>query len=168
MDEITLAKLAIDGNEEAQIQILHLYKDALYRVAYSYLHHEQDALDAVSETTFLALKNMHKVQSPQFFKTWLVRIVINTSLSIKRKQEPIILADLSDETYVRQQDTMELDEFISKLTIEQQQLIFLKYFQDLKNSEIAKIQNISEGTVKSRLYYTLRKLKTFFKEGDVS
>lgn len=40
MDEIDLAKRAIQGDEQAQLQLLTLYQDTMYRVAFSYLHNE--------------------------------------------------------------------------------------------------------------------------------
>ncbi|AWE07843.1 RNA polymerase subunit sigma-24 [Lysinibacillus sp. 2017] len=168
MDEIDLAKRAIRGDEQAQLQLLTLYQDTMYRVAFSYLHNEHDANDALQEMMYQALKNMNKVQSPHYFKTWLVRIVINTSLGIKRKQNGVILTDQIIEQPQQVNELIELNEMISLLTIEQQQLIHLKYFRDLKNSEIAQIQNIPEGTVKSRLHHSLSKLKRIFREGDMS
>ena len=85
VDEIKLAKQAINGDEHAQIQLLQIYEGAMYKVAFSYLKNEHDAYDALSEMTIQALKNMDKVKSPEYLKTWLVRIVINTCLQMKRK-----------------------------------------------------------------------------------
>ena len=166
MDEITLAKRAIKGDENAQVQLLSIYKDAMYRVAFSYMRNEHDAHDALSEMSYLALKNIHKVKSPQHFKTWLVRIVINTCLQMKRKQRKIIITKQLPEQTETMKELFDLNDAISQLSIEQQQLIHFKYFRDLKNSEIATIQDIPEGTVKSRLHAALRKLKTILREEE--
>lgn len=170
MDAIELARQAIRGNEEAQIQLLALYKEPMYRVAYSYMQNEHDAKDALQEMNYQCLKKIHHVQSPQYLKTWLVRIVINTCLMMKRKQRRIVITnDIQEQE--QQNITSELfalNDVISQLPIEQQELIHLKYFKDLKNSEIATLQNIPEGTVKSRLHKTLKKLRHLLGEGGVS
>jgi len=168
MDEIELAKHAIDGNEAAQLQLLSLYKDSMYRVAYSYMRNEHDANDALQEMTYQCLKNIHKVQTPQFFKTWLVRVVINTCLMMKRQQKQTVITNSLVEQPQYMTELFELNDVISQLPIEQQELIHLKYFRDLKNSEIATIQNIPEGTVKSRLHKTLKKLRQLLGEGGFS
>ena len=166
VDEIKLAKQAINGDEHAQILLLQIYEGAMYKVAFSYLKNEHDAYDALSEMTIQALKNMYKVKSPEYLKTWLVRIVINTCLQMMRKQKNIVITESFPEQSSQYEELFSLNDAISKLSVEQQELIHLKYFRDLKNSEIASIQQIPEGTVKSRLHTTLRKLKTFLREED--
>jgi RNA polymerase sigma factor (sigma-70 family) len=168
LDEIELAKQAINGNEAAQLQLLNLYKEPMYRIAYSYMQNEHDANDALQEMTYQCLKNIHKVQTPQYFKTWLVRIVINTCLMMKRQQKRIVVTNNLLEKSWHMAELFELNDVISHLPMEQQELIHLKYFKDLKNSEIATIQKIPEGTVKSRLHKTLKKLRHLLGEGGIS
>ena len=168
MDEIELAQQAINGNKAAQLQLLSLYKETMYRVAYSYMQNEHDANDALQEMTYQCLKNIHKVQSPQYFKTWLVRIVINTCLMMKRQHKRIVVTNDLLEQPQHNAELFELNDVISQLPIEQQELLHLKYFKDLKNSEIATLQNIPEGTVKSRLHKTLKKLRHLLGEGGIS
>ncbi len=168
MNESELAKHAINGNEAAQLQLLSLYKESMYRVAYSYMRNEHDANDALQEMTYQCLKNIHKVQTPQYFKTWLVRVVINTCLMMKRQQKQTFITNNVLEQSQYMTELFELNDVISQLPIEQQELIHLKYFRDLKNSEIATLQNIPEGTVKSRLHKTLKKLRQLLGEGDFS
>ncbi|MEO4052286.1 sigma-70 family RNA polymerase sigma factor [Solibacillus sp. CAU 1738] len=168
MDEIELAKQAINGNEGAQLQLINLYKESMYRVAYSYMRNEHDANDALQEMMYQCLKNIHKVQTPEYFKTWLVRIVINTCLMMKRQQKRIIVTNDLVEQPQYMEELFELNDVISQLSIEQQELIHLKYFKDLKNSDIATLQNIPEGTVKSRLHKTLKRLRRLLGEGGMS
>ncbi|WP_053366478.1 RNA polymerase sigma factor [Bacillus sp. FJAT-27245] len=168
MDEIQLAREAINGNEAAQMQLLNLYKDPMYRIAYSYMRNEQDADDALQEMTYQCLKNIHRVQKPEFLKTWLVRIVINTCLMMKRRRKRDVITNDFQEQPQHMAELFELNDVISQLPIEQQELIHLKYFKDLKNSEIATLLNIPEGTVKSRLHKTLKKIRHLFGEGGIS
>lgn len=168
MDEIELARQAINGNQAAQLQLLNLYKDPMYRIAYSYMRNEHDANDALQEMTYQCLKNISKVQSPQYFKTWLVRIVINTCLMMKRQTKRDVVTNDFQEQSQEMAELFELNDIISKLPIEQQELVHLKYFRDLKNREIAALLNIPEGTVKSRLNKTVKKLRHLFGEGGIS
>lgn len=164
MDELELTNRAINGDEQAFIELLTLYEDVLYRTAYSYLKNEHDAIEAYQELTYRSLKNIRKVKSPHFIRTWLVRIMINICLDMKKKQGKIALTDKVEISSMENTHLNELSDVIEKLSLEQQELIHLKFFRDLKNSEIARVQNIPEGTVKSRLHKTLRKLRRLIGE----
>ena len=62
---------------------------------------------------------------------------------------------------------LEIEEALATLPEAEQRLIHLMYFQDTKIKDIAVIENIPEGTVKSRLHKTLRTLRSFLSEkGD--
>lgn len=166
MNEVELARRAIDGDEDAHQKLLKLYEEQMYRVAFSYMRNEYDARDALQEMYYLALKNMHTVKSPEYFKTWLVRIVINTCHQQKRQQKRIVLTEKMNESLIHEDELFEMNDTLLQLTLQQQQLIHLKYFKDLKNSEIATLQNIPEGTVKSRLHKTLKKLRSMIEGED--
>lgn len=150
-------------DENALLQLLKQSEEKLYRIAYSYLRNEQDALDAYQELTYRALKNLHKLREPDYIGTWLVRVLINICLDMKKKQKNIVVSDNLSEQATVDNHTFEISDVIAQLPHEEQELIYLKYFQDLKNREIAQHQNIPEGTVKSRLHATLKRLRILFK-----
>lgn len=58
-----------------------------YRLAYSYVHNEQDALDIVQESAYKAMRDCRSVQNDAYLGTWLYRIVINTALEFLRKNK---------------------------------------------------------------------------------
>lgn len=168
MDERDISKRAVTGDEQAFLQLLEYYEDTLYRTAYSYLKNEHDAIEAYQEMTYRSLKNIHKVKESQYIKTWLIRILINICLDMKSKQARVELVD-EIEQLAQLTPSNDLADIVAQLPIEQQQLIHLKYVEQYKNSEIADVQNIPEGTVKSRLHKTLRKLRGLVGErGDWS
>ena len=150
-------------DENALLQLLKQNEEKLYRIAYSYLRNEQDALDAYQELTYRALKNLHKLREPDYIGTWLVRVLINICLDMKKKQRNVVVSDSITEEGTVDHHTFEISDVIAQLSPEEQELIYLKYFQDLKNREIAQHQNIPEGTVKSRLHATLKRLRILFK-----
>ena len=156
--EIDLAKRVIAGDEQALVELLARHEDTLYRTAYAYLKNEHDAIEAVQELTYRALKKIHTVKEPTYIATWLVRIMINICLDMKKKQEKFVYNHDIDIASIDQQ-SFEMADIIASLPIEQQELIYLKYFQDMKNADIAQLKQIPEGTVKSRLHTTLKRLR---------
>ncbi len=165
MDSVEIHKRAIEGDHEAFLQILKINEDIHYRIAYSFLRNEHDALDAIQEFTYKSLTKVHTVKNPEYLSTWLIRILLNVCHDMKKKKNRVELKETIEEGEYSDSLYLELSEAISKLPKEQQQLIYLKYYKDLKNEEIANEINVPEGTVKSRLHAAIKKLKFFFSEG---
>lgn len=151
-------KRAIMGDEQAIVLLLERYEQGFYKIAFAYLKNEHDAVDAIQEMTYRCLKKIHMVNAPEYLQTWLVRILINICLDMKHKQARF---DLQEQIEIESDEIhpLELADVIEQLPIEQQELIYLRFFEDLKMKDIAHIQKVSEGTIKSRLHYTLRKLR---------
>lgn len=167
MTELELAEKAIAGDHEALLTLIAQYETMFYRIAFSYVRNEQDALEAMQELTYKCLKHIRTVKSPSYLKTWMVRVLINICLSMKKKQSRIVLTNSFEEIGSSNDELFEMNDIVQKLTIEQQQLIHLKYIEDRHNQDIAAIQNIPEGTVKSRLHHTLKKLRKLLGEGGI-
>ena len=161
MEEI--AKRAIRGDQQAILVLLEVYEETLYRTAYAYLRNEHDALDAMQELAYRALKKMHQVKEPAYVGTWLVRVLINICLDMKKKQVHYVSHDV-ESTYTHETNFEVLD-LISQLSAQEQQAIYLKYVEQRTNKDIAHVQNIPEGTVKSRVHHALRKLRLLFGQG---
>ncbi|KOS68294.1 hypothetical protein AEA09_06800 [Lysinibacillus contaminans] len=165
MDEQAIVKRAIAGDESAFMQLLRQYEQTMYRMAYAYMKNEHDAIEAVQEATYRSLKKIHTLKEPAYFGTWLVRILLNICHDMREKNRRFDLQkDIEISGEAPNHTRFEITDAIAKLTKEQQELIFLKYFQDYKNQDIASLQNIPEGTVKSRLHTALKKLKLYFTE----
>jgi RNA polymerase sigma factor (sigma-70 family) len=164
--EMDLAKRAIAGDERALVELLARHEDTLYRTAYAYLKNEHDAVEAIQELTYRALKKMHTVKEPTYIATWLVRIIINICLDMKKKQEKFVY-DHNVEIASKDGQPFEMADIIASLPIEQQELVYLKYFQDMKNGDIAQLKQIPEGTVKSRLHTTLKRLRVLIEKEEL-
>lgn len=165
MDEIDLAKRAVKRDTEAFLALMGLYKESLYRTAFAFLKNEHDALEALQEVTVRAYKKIHTLREPNYMKTWIVRIMINycqDQLKYKKRfVDSQALHDIGNELHFTH---LEIEEALATLPEEGQRLIHLKYFQDAKNKEIAAIEKIPVGTVKSRLHHTLKALRKFLSE----
>jgi len=150
-------KKALKGDQEAILYLLEQDEDVLYSIAYTYVKNEHDALDAIQDLTYKALKKMHTVKQPEYVRTWLVRVLINCCKDILKKRIPTV--QIEETTMSEMPIYSSIEALLSELTLSEQQLVYAKYFQQLKNNEIAQLQNIPEGTVKSRLHGILKKLR---------
>ena len=135
---------AIRGDAEAFTELMNLHKHQLYRIAFRYLNSEQDALEAIQETTFRAYKSIKKLKEPEYFQTWLIRILINacndelkrlrvqTPLSGEVKQYTLRAINNSSEPGGKV-DLQRLDILVALegLELKYRQVIELKYFEDL-------------------------------------
>lgn len=131
-----------------------------YRIAFSYTKNEEDALDAVQEGAYKAVKNASKVKEPEFVGTWICKIIINESIEILRKNKKVVpLIDGAEEGANDSYEDLDLKQAIEGLEIIDQTIIRLRYFLDMPIKEIARVVDSNENTVKSRLYRSLDKLK---------
>jgi len=169
VEEVEIAKRAIRGDDQAFLKVMQLYKDTLYRTAFAFLKNEHDALEAMQEVTFRAYQKIHTVKEPSYMKTWLVRIMMNYCQDQLKKSKRYSSSEMLQEIGFREDAIhLEINEAIASLSNVEQQLIFLKYFQNTKIKEIAELEKIPEGTVKSRLHKALKSLRNFLSEkGDV-
>ncbi|MGL5348574.1 MAG: RNA polymerase sigma factor [Peptostreptococcaceae bacterium] len=140
-------------NRETFIQKVIDIEDTLYRVAKTILTHNQDCEDAVQEAILKAYDKLSTLKQEQFFKTWLVRIVLNECYSLKRKEiikvpyEECHKNINNEEAY----DYNELYKAINKLPDKVKITIVLYYVEGYSIEEIKQILKIPSGTVKSRL-----------------
>ncbi|WP_207746546.1 sigma-70 family RNA polymerase sigma factor [Clostridium sp. 1001271B_151109_B4] len=160
-------KRAKDGDKEAFCALIRINKIAVYRVSKSILNNEEDVEDAVSEAILKAYKNIHALKDEAFFKTWLIRIVINESNNIYKKRSREIAVDKEHFKNIRVEDTykdLTLYNAINLLDDDLRTTTILFYFEDMKYKDIAKILNVKEGTIKSRLSRAKEKLHKILKE----
>lgn len=163
MDEIDVARKAIKGDEEAFVALMQIHKEALLRTALAFLKNEHEALEALQETTYRAFKKIGSLKEPAYAKTWLIRITINYCQDQLKKDKRYVRDGKAADSAVSDDSTqLELQEALSTLSESEQQLIHMKYFQDIKIKDIAAIEKLPEGTVKSRLHKTLRTLRRHF------
>ena len=154
-------KRAKQGNKEAFCNLIRMNKIAIYRVAKSILSKEDDVEDAVSEAILKAYKNIKFLKNEAFFKTWLIRIVINESNNLYKKRSKEIIVDKEHFNNIKVNDNykdLSLYNAINSLDEDLRTTTILFYFEDMKYKDIAKVLNVKEGTIKSRLSRAKEKL----------
>ncbi len=136
--------------EEKFIKEFDNLKKELYRFAYLYLRSEASALEAVDETVFLAYKNLSKLKQPEYFKTWITRILINVCKKELKRSKRVSPIEASPELSHQDFDALPLKVAIDKLPKELQIIINLRYFNHYTLIETAQILKLPQGTVATR------------------
>lgn len=168
---------ACKGDKNAFSELIQERKLDIYKIAYTYLKSQDDALDIVQEVVYKAFISVKKLKTPASFNTWLIRITVNCCIdSLKRSQRLIRFEN--NQIYLEESEQIEpfedawslissVDLFnaIDKLSIEQRTIVVLKYYQDLTLAQIADILVCPLGTVKTRLNKALSLLRIDLKEG---
>ena len=155
-----LAEKASLGNEKCFVELCNLLKTKLFRTAKGILRNEALALDAVSEAVFRAYKGIRRLRKPKYAETWFIRILLNVTNDIYRRQKyELIMETVPEGFYYDNHNELEFNQMIGSLQPDLRKIISLKYYSDYTLSEISKILNIPEGTVKSRLNRALNILR---------
>ncbi|WP_066073334.1 sigma-70 family RNA polymerase sigma factor [Neobacillus soli] len=156
-----LVKDAIKGDDAAFLQLIQLYKIDLYKTALSFLRNEEEALEAIQEVTYRAYKNMKSVKDAAYFKTWLIRIMMNYCNDQLKKKKRVVLNDelLNLQGNSENHTEMELKDAMLGLDERSREILTLKYFQDMKIKDIAATLQCPEGTVKTWLNKALKALR---------
>lgn len=167
-EEIQLTRKAIKGNPDAYGRLIETYQSYLYKVAFLYMKNEEDALDVVGTTILKAYQNIHKLKNPEWFKTWMTKILIRTALDELKKV--VYFDDLehvqtaSHPPGISLEEKCDLNSAIDQLSEKYRMVIILKYFSELSVKEIAFVMNIPEGSVKAYLSRARYELKIMLKE----
>lgn len=139
------------------------HQEDFYRLAYSYVKNRDAALDVVQESIVRALTRSDSLRQPEYMKTWFYRILLNESMNHYRRGKRLVpLEDSAADTPAPASDPAErLDLYaaIEALDPREQAIIRLRFFEDMKLEEIARVTGTNLNTVKSRLYKSLRKLR---------
>lgn len=82
-----LVKRAQKKDDQAFVQLIEMVKGDLYKVARSYLDSEADIADAIQDTIIVCYEKIDSLKERKYFKTWLIRILINKCNDILRKEK---------------------------------------------------------------------------------
>lgn len=164
MDETSLVSKAKKGDGNAFWELLKPRKDRLYRIAYCYVKNEEDAMDIVSETVYKGLTSIHKLKKPEYFQTWIVRILIHCAIDHLKKVTPLMpasdeLHEIPDSKEPYRSEILDLYQAVDHLDSKHKSIIILKYIEDMTIPQISDIMKMPVGTVKTYLNRALKKLR---------
>lgn len=140
----------------------------MYKTAYLYVKNDEMALDAVGTAVLKSYLQIHTLRNPEYFKTWITRILINAAYDEQRKL--ICYSELSDTLKESSYEEMSLEEkydintAVTRLPEKYRTVIILKYFNEFSIKEIADIMDAPEGSVKAYLSRARNELRRILKE----
>lgn len=163
-----LVKKAMRGNPRAFGELVRREQENLYRMAYLYTRREEDALDAVQEGILKAYKSVKTLREPDYFRTWLTRIVINAAKDLCKKRRPTEDLDRAEglpaPEGITPEERMDLYAALERLPDPARDMVKLKYFDGLTIREIGEQLGVPEGTVSSTLSRAVKRLRQELKE----
>lgn len=162
---IDLVKKAQRGDAGAYGELVRMNQDSFYRVARSRLRSDEDAADAIQEALLAGWEKRETLKEPAFFKTWMIRILINKCNEILRKQPQTESLDMVPEPYSRDMEgNIMFEAMLKNLSEGNRTVMELYYGEEYTVREIAHILDISEDAVKQRLVRGRKEvLKTYEK-----
>lgn len=135
-------------------------RQRLYRTAYLYLGREADALEAVDEAVYQALRSLGKLREAAYFETWLTRILINECHRELRRRKRLSGEEALPETAGPDAyDHLPLKDAVSRLPETLRAVVILRYFTGYTQSETAAALDIPQGTVATRQRRALELLR---------
>lgn len=141
---------------------IEMLRSQLYRTAYLYLGSESDALEAVDESVYLALRGLRALRHPEYFETWITRILLNECHRELRRRKRFFHAEdepFPDNTGTDALDHLPLKEAISQLPEELRAVVILRFFSGYTQAETAAVLDIPQGTVATRQRRALELLR---------
>ena len=146
-------------------------KARLYRPAYLYLGSEADALEAVDEAVYQALRSLKKLREPAFFETWITRILINQchrELRRRKRLHPEGEEALPETAGPDAYEGLPLREAVNRLPEELRMVVILRFFGGYTQAETAAALEIPQGTVATRQRRALALLRLELGEEEIS
>lgn len=172
MTNIHTVKKAIKGDDEAFESLIKEESTKLYRTAFLYMRNKEDALDVLQETVTKAYVSIHQLKNPEYFSTWLIKILIRTAYHFLGKKKKLVLT--GDELLNRMVDIhgekreseLDLSEALAQLDMHYQTVIILFYYHDLSIRSIAETLDKPEGTIKTYLRRAKIEMKKVLEGAD--
>lgn len=154
-------------NDEDFARLVKQYEIELYRVAYVVVRNDADAQDAVCDAIVKAYEKKGRLKDCTKFKSWLIKIVINSARNLLRKDSHLVYMDDVTEEVEEQQSVesdntneKELWNLVLQLENEFRVVVVLYYYENFSTKQISQMLRIPEGTVKSRLSRARERLKS--------
>lgn len=170
-NEYKIIREAQKGKSEHFGLLYDHYSPQIYRFIYIKVSHKQEAEDLTHEVFLSAWKNIENYNYKGLpFSSWLYQIARNRVIDFYRTRKQALSIDqVSENAFSENQDLDQIidkeasiskvKESIKKLAEDYQNIIILRFIEDLSTSEISKVINKSEGAIRIMQYRAIRKLK---------
>lgn len=182
LDEISLVDRCRRQEAEAYDEFVNRFKCTIYRIALRILKDQSAAEDAVQETLINVFRSIGRFRGEAKISTWLNRIATNVCLEILRRGkkqkedsfeelknalEDSLLHNESPFNAVYQQELgSRLRSLLGRVSEKQREIVRMHDLEGLTIKEIAESLAISEGTVKSRLFYGRQECRRYWNRSE--
>ncbi len=158
--------------------VVRQYSEQLYwQVRRIVLTHD-DANDVLQNAFLKAWQALESFHGDSKLLTWLSRIAINESLDFMRRQKNIVAVSsddtdfgvanqlMADDYFDGDETEAQLQEAIASLPDVQRTVFQLRYYDEMKYSEISRLLDTSEGALKASYHIAVKKITEFFHSRD--
>ncbi len=146
--------------------ILSIQRD-LYCIAKSKIGNENDIDDIIQETMIIAFLNIKKLKNNKFFKTWIIKILINNCNKFYKRKKLKSIEQNDEVRKIRSKEidmsNIEFEDLISFLKEDEKIILTLYYYLGYTTKEISQILNKREGTICSKISRAKMKIKEKYK-----
>jgi RNA polymerase sigma-70 factor (ECF subfamily) len=159
--------------ETAFAELVVLYKERLYWHIRKMLISHEDTDDVLQEVFVIVWRKLPEFRGESQLFTWIYRIATNACLQFLRKQKKRFFvgyeaidskkyAQLETEAYLEGDAASKLLQKALLMLPDKQRLVFnMRYFDDLKYSQISEVLGTSEGALKASYHHAVTKIKDF-------
>lgn len=159
------------GDKGAFTELILQLEDDLYKIARTRLNNQEDIFDAIQETIISAYKSIGKLKKIEFFKTWIIKILINKCNDVYKNIYEVELderksseSDFSN-SIVNLENDLDFEYIIKILNYDERIAMTLYYLEEYTTKEIGEILKTSENTIKTRIARARLKIKNNYKKG---
>jgi RNA polymerase sigma-70 factor (ECF subfamily) len=137
---------------------IEAYGETMYRVAFTILRNDDACRDALQESALKAWEKRNTLRKPEYFSTWMTRILINECHNLLRKRRRLISMDAVAEPDLPPPDpalALALQSLPEKLRLP----LVLRYSEGMDEAQIAKTLRLPASTVRGRIYRAKKQLR---------
>ena len=168
IDDRELVRRVLAGQTDDFRVLVDRHQQPVFRFAAGLVGNREEAQDVTQEAFLAAFVNLSGYDSSRAaFSTWLFTIVRNRCINLLKQRRPIALNELNSigdvapaDPIVSQELSQQLDRALAALPVEQRSAFVLAEIEELPYAEIARIEQTSVGTVKSRIHRAKQRLQS--------
>lgn len=150
-------------DKDAFTELMQFYRKDMYRTAIAILMNEEDAADALQDTILTCWEKLDTLRKPEFFKTWMTRVLMNHCYDIIRKNTVYEPMDAYEEPAKCDEYNLELKEAYASIDERYRLPMELYYSQGFRMREIASLLSLPLNTVKTRVARGRKQLEAYYR-----
>lgn len=164
-----LVKKAKAGDSGAFAQLIRMNTQSMYKVAWAYLKNDEDVADAIQETILKCYEKLSTLKKDSYFKTWMIRILINNCNEMLRHKGRVFPTMEMEEGIFEEPGYVDCEwkEILASLEEKYQVVMLLYYSKSLSVKEIAALLEIRQNTVLTRLSRARKQLRAEYEGGYI-